>query len=223
MNLEAINELTKKAYNKTANKYHEHFKNEIDQKEYDRLLLDKFSDLLTPNSLVCDAGCGPSGHIGKYLFDKGHQVIGIDIAHKCIDIATTYNPQMDFKVMDMMKMDFKSNSLDAIISFYSIIYTPKEYLEKIFIEFNRILKANGKLLVVVKKGTNEGIIDDEWYEGNKVYFTHFMEADIKKYFTNNNFHIDFLDVRKPYDFEFNVERIYAIGIKTKYITSDHQI
>jgi hypothetical protein len=69
--------------------------------------------------------------------------------------------------------------------------------------------------VVVKKGTAEGIIDDEWYEGNKVYFTHFLENEMKKYFTNSLFNIDFFDVRKPYDFEFNVERIYAIGSKIK--------
>jgi 2-polyprenyl-3-methyl-5-hydroxy-6-metoxy-1,4-benzoquinol methylase len=123
--LEQINELTKKAYDKTANKYHAHFKNEIIQKEYDQLLLDKFSNMLTANSLICDAGCGPSGHIGKYLVDKGHHVVGIDISQKCIEIATSYNPKIDFKVMDMMSTDFKSNSFDAIIAFYSIIYTRK--------------------------------------------------------------------------------------------------
>jgi ubiquinone/menaquinone biosynthesis C-methylase UbiE len=213
--LEQINELTKKAYDKTANKYHDHFKNEIIQKEYDRLLLDKFSNMLIANSLICDAGCGPSGHIGKYLFDKGHQVVGIDLSQKCIEIATSYNSQIDFKIMDMMSTDFKSDSLDAIISFYSIIYTPKEYVDKIFTEFNRILKVNGKLLVVVKKGTGEGIVDDEWYEGNKVYFTHFMENEIEGYFEQSDFNVNFFDVRKPYDFEFNVERIYAIGTKIK--------
>jgi ubiquinone/menaquinone biosynthesis C-methylase UbiE len=214
-NLDQINELTKKAYDKTADKYHDHFKNEIIQKEYDRLLLDRFTNMLTANSFICDAGCGPSGHIGKYLFDKGHQVVGVDISPKCIDIATSYNPQIDFKVMDMMNMNFKSDSLDAIISFYSIIYTPKKYVDHTFAEFYRILKVNGKLLVVVKKGATEGLIDDEWYEGNKVYFTHFMENEIKDYFKYSHFNIDFFDVRKPYDFEFNVERIYAIGSKIK--------
>src|SRR4030042_7217188 len=120
MNLDQINELTKIAYNKTANKYHDNFKNEIGQKQYDRLLLDSFSKVLPKDSLICDAGCGPSGHVGKYLFDKGHKVIGIDIAPKCIDIASSYNPEITFKVMDIMNTDFKSGSFEAIISFYSI-------------------------------------------------------------------------------------------------------
>jgi SAM-dependent methyltransferase len=163
--------------------------------------------------LICDAGCGPSGHIGKYLVEKGHRVVGIDISPKCVEIATSYNPQIDFRVMDIMDTGFKGGFFDAIISYYSIIYTPKEYIENIFAEFNRILKRNGKLLLVVKKGTKAGIIEDEWYEGHKVYFSHFLEIEVKEYFVHGHFDIDFLNTRKPYDFEFNVDRIYAIGTK----------
>ena len=213
MELEQINELTKIAYNNTADKYHQHFKNEIEQKEYDRLVLDRYSSMLMMNSLICDAGCGPCGHIGKYLFDKEHKVVGIDISQRCIDIATSYNSSMDFKVMDIMNTDFENETFDGIISFYSIIYRPKKHINKIFSEFNRILKRNGKLLLVVKKGITEGIINDGWYEGNKVYFTHFIEDEIEEYLLRNNFRIDYFDTRKPYDFEYNIERIYAIGTK----------
>lgn len=214
MEIQQIRDLTKIAYNKTADKYHDNYKNEMEQKEYDRLLLDRFSGLLSNHSSICDAGCGPSGHIGKYLSEKGHKIIGIDISQRCIDIAASYQPEIDFKVMDMMDTDFNNDSFDGIVSFYSIIYTPKEYVCKIFTEFKRILKRGGKLLVVVKKGIEEGIIDHDWYEGNKVYFTHFMETEIYDLFIHNNFKVDFIDTRKPYDFEFNVERIYAIGTKS---------
>ncbi len=135
MKIEQINELTKLAYEKTADKYHENFKHEIEQKEYDRLLLDKFSDLLHNNSIICDAGCGPSGHIGKYLADKGHKIIGIDISQRCIDIASLYNPDLVFKSMDIMNTNFDNALFDGIISYYSIIYTPKEFMNRIFAEF----------------------------------------------------------------------------------------
>jgi ubiquinone/menaquinone biosynthesis C-methylase UbiE len=208
-----INELTKIAYNRTAGKYLYHFKDEIIQKEYDRLILDRFSGIIKVDSMICDAGCGPAGHIGKYLAEKGHKVVGIDISQKCIDLATETHPEIEFRVMDISKTDFKDETFDAIISFYSILYTPKEHVNKIFAEFNRILKKGGKLLVVVKKGTEEGIIDDEWYEGNNVYFTHFVEEEIGEYLTNNNFKSDFMATRKPYDFEIDVERIYSISTK----------
>lgn len=215
MELEQLNELTKIAYEKTADKYHHSFKDEMERKEYDRLLLDRYSEMLQVNSLVCDAGCGPSGHIGSYLYEKGHMVTGIDFSQRCIEIATSHNPGIDFRAMDMMNTNFEDEYFDGIVSFYSILYTPKKHLDKIFAEFNRILKKDGKLLVVVKRGINEGIIEDEWYEGNRVYFSYFLEDEIKNYFSGNNFRIDFFDTRKPYEFEYNVDRIYAIGTKTK--------
>ena len=213
MELKDINELTKAAYDKTAIKYHINFKDEISQKEYDRLLLDKFSDLLEPSSLICDAGCGPSSQAGRYLYGKGHRVTGIDISPKCVEIAKEYNPGMEFRTADIMNTGFEDDTFDGIVSYHSIIYTPKVHIGSIFSEFHRILKLGGKMLVVVKKGTTEGIIDDEWYEGNIVYFTYFLESEIKKYFNDGGFTVLYSDTRKPYDFEIDVERMYTTGIK----------
>ena len=52
MKIEQINELTKSSYVKTADMYHDNFKHDIEQKEYDRLLLDKFSTSELVNSLI---------------------------------------------------------------------------------------------------------------------------------------------------------------------------
>jgi len=213
MELEEINNLTIEAYKKTAKKYHDSFKDEMNEKEYDRLLLDKYSELVDKKGLICDAGCGPSGQIDKYLHDKGHKIIGIDISPKCIEIAKSYQTEIEFKVMDMMRTNFKENQLEGIISFYSIIHTPKKKISRIIKEFNRILKKDGKLLIVVKKGIEEGITNDDWYEGNKIYFTNFMEEELKQYLNENQFKIDYLNTRRPYDKEIGVERIYIIGTK----------
>jgi len=213
LDIKYTNKLAKAAYDKTAYKYHVNFKDEVSQKEYDRLLLDKFADLMEPYSSICDAGCGPSSQAGRYLSGKGHKVTGIDISGKCIEIAREYNPGIEFKEADIMNTGFKNGTFDGIVSYYSIIYTPKEHISKIFSELHRILKPGGMLLVVVKKGTTEGITDDEWYEGNKVYFTYFLESEMKDYFTDSGFTVVYSDTRKPYDFEIDVERIYTTGIK----------
>ena len=213
MTLQEVNQLTIDAYEQLAPKYHESFKDEMKHKEYDKKILDQFSEMLHPSSKICDAGCGPSGHIGKYLQKKGFDLTGIDLSPKCIEIAKQYEKDIEFHCMDMMDMQFESSSFDGIISFYSIIHTPKIDVPKIFQEYNRVLKPDGLILIVVKKGTAEGIISGEWYEGNQIYFTNFLENEISDYLTESGFKIISLETRNPYNIEITVDRIYTIAKK----------
>ena len=211
--LKSINLLTRQAYNLAAQKYHELFHNEMNEKEYDRKLLDSFAARFNKDSLICDAGCGPSAHIGKYLFDKGIKIVGVDISEECIELARLYNPKMKFECADIASMPFVNNSFDGLISYYSIINTPKIYISKIFSEFRRVLKPDGFLLVSVKSGTTEGYIDDLLGIKTQTYFSLFIQEEIVNNFSRAGFLLEFFDKRNPYDFEISNERIFAIGKK----------
>lgn len=211
--LESINALTRQTYNLAAQKYHDLFHNEMNEKEYDRKLLDSFAARFNSDSLICDAGCGPSGHIGKYLFDKGIKVVGVDISEKCIELARLNNTEMKFECADIGNMPFDDKSFDGIISYYSIINTPKIYITRIFTEFSRVLKTDGYLLVAVKAGTSEGYINDLLGIKTKIYSTLFTLNEITSYFKDSGLIIEFIDKRNPYDFEISNERIFAIGRK----------
>jgi ubiquinone/menaquinone biosynthesis C-methylase UbiE len=153
--LKQINEATRKSFNLAAERYYELFKDEMKQKEYDRRTLDKFAGNFDSGSIVCDVGCG-TGHITRYLFDKGLNVFGVDISERCIEIARRENPKVRFQVMDMARLDLADESIDGIVSFYSIIHTPKRLVNVLFSEFSRVLRRDGKILVVVKRGSSEG-------------------------------------------------------------------
>jgi SAM-dependent methyltransferase len=211
--LESINLKTRQAYNLAAERYHELFHNEMNEKEYDRRLLDSFASRFHKDSLICDAGCGPSGHIGRYVFDKGIQVVGVDISDKCVELARHYNPKMRFERGDIGSLAFDDGSFDGIISYYSIIYTPKRYVSRIFREFHRVLMPDGHLLVAVKAGTTEGYIKDLLGIETEIYSTLFTEKDITRYFEKSGFLLEFIERRNPYDFEIRNERIFAIGKK----------
>jgi ubiquinone/menaquinone biosynthesis C-methylase UbiE len=211
--LDSINSLTRQAYNLAAQKYHDLFHNEMNEKEYDRKLLDSFAARFNKDSVICDAGCGPSAHIGKYLFDKGIKIVGVDISEKCIELAKLNNPEMKFECDDICDMPFDDNSFDGLISYYSIINTPKIYIPKIFSEFRRVLKPDGYLLVAVKAGTTEGYIDELLGIKTKTYFSLFTQEEIVNYFSQAGFLLEFFDKRNPYDFEISNERIFVIGKK----------
>jgi ubiquinone/menaquinone biosynthesis C-methylase UbiE len=206
-------EMVRIVYDNVAEKYHNQFRFEMDQKEFDRLFLDKFSKQLGISTRILDAGCGPSGHIGKYLFDKGHIIVGIDISPKCIEIASKYNSELDYVVMDMANMTFGKNYFDAILAYYSIMYTPKNSVDKIISEFYRVLKPNGKLLIVLKKGFSDEVLEDYWDEGNPVYYTLYQETEIQNILIRNKFSIQHIETRTPYDFELKIDRIYIIATK----------
>jgi len=214
--LEQINSLTRQTYNLVAQKYHDLFYNEMNEKEYDRKLLDSFAAKFNTDSLICDAGCGPSAHIGRYLFEKGIKVVGVDISEKCIELAKLINPEMKFECADIGSMPFDDTSFDGVISYYSIINTPKIYTSRIFNEFRRVLKPDGYLLVSVKAGTTEGYIDDLLGIKTKSYFTFFTQEEIVDYFSRAGFLLDFFDKRRPYDFEINNKRIFAVEQRRDY-------
>jgi ubiquinone/menaquinone biosynthesis C-methylase UbiE len=214
--LKQINEETRKSFNLAAEKYFKLFKDEMKQKEYDRVLLDKFVNDFDSKSVICDVGCGP-GHVTRYLFDKGLNVFGIDISEKCIQIARRENPKMRFQVMDMARLNIADESIDGIVSFYSIIHTPKRLIRLLFHEFNRVLKKGGKLLVVVKKGDTEGYVYELEGFKTRLYFTNFTEEELKNYLQTCGFELIFLETRQPYDFEIPVERIYALGKKIDHV------
>ena len=210
---EHINSMTRQAYNLAAQKYHDLFHNEMNEKEYDRELLDSFAARFNKDSLICDAGCGPSGHIGRYLFDKEINIVGVDISEKCVELARLNNPDMKFECADISSLPFDHNSFEGLISYYSIINTPKIYVNRIFTEFRRVPKPEGYLLVAVKAGITEGYIDDLLEIKTKFYSALFTQEEIVSYFSKAGFLLEFFDIRNPYDFEINNERIFAIGKK----------
>src|SRR5258708_1782037 len=57
-------------YDRVARAYAEKFFTELEQKPFDRELLDRFAADVRGRGRGCDLGCGP-GHVGRYLAGRG--------------------------------------------------------------------------------------------------------------------------------------------------------
>jgi len=92
---------------------------------------------------ILDACCG-TGYLYKDLSKKG-DYIGIDFAPGMVDECKKRYPKGKFKVMDAENMEFKDNSFDSIVCFWSFHHFTKP--EKVIDEMRRILKPGGVLVI----------------------------------------------------------------------------
>lgn len=211
MSDEPVSLSTRRAYNAAADRYHELFHDELAGKPHERALLDAFASGLDGRSLVLDAGCGPCGHVGRWLFDKGIRVTAVDVSDRCAQLAAGHNPGIPVQVGDLSALPYRDRTFEGILSWYSIIDTPRPLVGRIFLELHRVLKPGGRLLVVVKAGTSEGWTTELLGVSTRIYLTLFTGNDLARAFVEADFRLDCLETRAPYAQEIEVDRIYALG------------
>ena len=93
---------------------------------------------------VISIGCG-SGVDARWLKDNGaSEVTGVDISEKLIAIAKNNNPDIEFRVMDMEKLDLADASFDLAYSSLAIHYTEDWTIP--LKEAYRVLKPGSKYI-----------------------------------------------------------------------------
>jgi SAM-dependent methyltransferase len=148
-------------YDVVAEDYATRFADELAGKPLDRKLLDAFAAEVTGPAL--DVGCGPAGHVARYLADRGVPIGGVDLSPHSIEVARTRNPDLRFDVADLRALPVADGSLAGIVAFYSVIHLPRPELPAAFAEFHRALRPGGALLIAMHGGTGE-IGADDWFD-----------------------------------------------------------
>ena len=96
------------------------------------------------NDRVLDLGCG-TGEFSVYF--KDYSYTGIDIESGYIDFAKN-NYIGKFELMDASKMSFPDDFFELIIVLGVFHHISDEICLKIFKEMNRVVKKNGRILIM---------------------------------------------------------------------------
>lgn len=95
---------------------------------------------------ILEIGVGTGDFLHHYPQDSS--VFGIDISQKMIEFAKAKESNVNLQVMNALDMSFADNSFDLVIckSVFSVVKEPF----KLISEIKRVLKPNGKIILVTK-------------------------------------------------------------------------
>ncbi len=198
-------------YNKIADIYTKQYSDDFSDSKY----IDKFLDYLPDGASILDIGSGP-GQFSKYMADKGFKVLGIDYSEKMISIARKKMKGIEFRRMDMRKLDFKDNFFDGALASYSLIHIPSEDIPETLKGFYRILKSSGYIEIIAQKGEPDKIIDEPFMPAEKMFFNFFTKKRISDYLKDAGFVVVFQEETKsPDPNSVGNKIIYTIARKLK--------
>lgn len=109
---------------------------------------------ITPKMKILDIGCG-RGEMVLFCARQGADAVGIDYSREAIKLAkfaqlkrsVKLRDKMQFYIMDAKKLKFENSSFDLVILTDVVEHLYPEELETVFIEVQRVLKKDGKLVV----------------------------------------------------------------------------
>jgi ubiquinone/menaquinone biosynthesis C-methylase UbiE len=158
---------------------------------------------------VLEIGCGPAAHIGRYVADLGRRVVGIDLSEGGLRVAHRLNPTMPLLTADMRALPVRSDSIAGVVAFYSMIYEAADGVSAALVEFRRVLRPGGALLIAVHAGEGTQHFDD--FKGIAVDITlHYRTPDrFAALVRQAGFAVSACEVRPPYPFEHATSRLYV--------------
>jgi SAM-dependent methyltransferase len=131
--------------------------------------LDELVVGMAVGATVLDLGCGAGLPVARRLTENGFVVTGVDGSEVQIKRAAANVPGGRFIHSDMMSVDFRDESFDAVCAFYSISHVPRSEHSVLFQSIARWLRPGGRFLASF--GTLEGDWSKDWL-GAPMYFSH---------------------------------------------------
>ena len=199
-------------YDRVAGAYAERYFTELERKPFDRELLDRFAADLRGRGPVCDLGCGP-GHVGRYLAERGVEVIGVDLSPGMVALARQLNPGLRFERGDMLALALSDASLAGLVAFYSLIHLERGAAPLALAELARVLAPGGAALLAFHGGEGEVHADDWLGQGVSVDATLFSPEEMARLMRDAGLTVAEILTRPPYDFEYPSLRVYARAVK----------
>jgi ubiquinone/menaquinone biosynthesis C-methylase UbiE len=173
------NNTVSETYEKIVKWYDAHRSRELFEKPY----LDKVISHLKPGAAILDCGCGMGEPIGKYFFDNGFLLTGVDSNSKFIELAKSRFPKCRFLVADMRGLVL-NEKFDAVIAWNSFFHLSPDDQRKMFKTFEDHLNVDGILMFTSGPEAGETWSDNG---GENLYHASLSANEYKQLLGKHNF------------------------------------
>jgi SAM-dependent methyltransferase len=201
------------SYNQVAAEYAEKFKDEMDDKPFDRDCLHRLAREVGILGPICDMGCGP-GQIARYLHRQGVPTWGVDLSPRMVTEAQRLNLEIKFYQGNMLALRDPDNAWGGIAAFYCIIHIPRGRIVEALLEMKRALKPGGVLLIAFHIGQEIKHLDVWWDKPVNLDFAFFLPDEMEGWLREPGYHLEQTLVRDPNpDVEVETRRTYIFARK----------
>jgi SAM-dependent methyltransferase len=171
------------------------------------------SSVTSPNKTirVLDVGCGQGGFL-KNLDDRKFEKFGIELDRKEYQICK--NKNLNVYSSDIMNMDFKGNTFDAITLWHVIEHIPHPV--KLFVKLDKLLKKGGKLFISTPNTSSFGfkIALGQWFHMDAprhvILYNSFSMLALCK---DSSFEVEKIQSER---FEFPLDLLWSLKGQYKY-------
>lgn len=182
-------EKTISTYNQNAEAYYN--LNKDSTVNEDLKALNKYRELFLmyfqQNPKILDLGCG-AGRDSEFFHKQKCNVVGVDLAEEFITLNKEHFPQIEFKKMNILKLDFKENEFDGIWACASLLHLEKSDITQALKEAYRVLKSEGVFYLSLKKTLKD---KPKELSNDKRFFEYYEENEISKILEEVGFEIIF--------------------------------
>jgi len=141
------------------------------------------------NKIMLNIGCGYGWFENWAIASKVKHITGIEIDEPSLKSAKQLQSQhASFKVGSAIKIPFKDNSFDTVVSWEVLEHIPKNTENKMFAEVARVLKKGGTFyLSTPHQNFFYCIFDPAWW---LIGHRHYTRERVESFAKNNGFKIE---------------------------------
>lgn len=150
------------AYDAAADAYADATADDLNDKPFDRWLLERIPDEAPAGPLV-DVGCGP-GHVAAFLADAGAEVTGVDLSPAMIERAQADYGDLTFQVGDFAQLlrPPRNPGWAALVAWNAFAHLAASELPGVFTTLARTLIPGGWFVANVEIGHEVRHVTQAW-------------------------------------------------------------